>query len=264
MRKIILISAVFIAAIPRIAIAQKIMNDVEVQTTKDLYTIHAKLVDKRTGAAAGNKTGYVSVPGRVFEFRTSVSDSAGNIVFLVKNLESSKQLVFQVNNVTDSNLVFELNDPVAEKFNTEKFPKRIKEVGDTLPFYGKSDKDYLLDDYVRFPTMEEVLREFVASVRVRKQKNKFRIEVLNVPYNVFFDTEPLILLDGVPVFDSDILMAIDPLKIRNIQVVARKYYFGSKVLNGIVSFTSYDGDLAGYQLPPQAQVRDVRINTSVK
>jgi hypothetical protein len=52
-------------------------------------------------------------------------------------------------------------------------------------------------------------------------------------------------------------MAIDPLKIRNIQVVSKKYYFGSKVLNGIVSFTSYDGDLAGYSIPHQAQVRDV-------
>jgi hypothetical protein len=237
--------------------AQGDMNDVPVQTVKDLYTIHAKLIDKTTGKPAGGKTGYVSVPGRVFEFRMATSDSAGNIVFLIKNYESARQLVFQTDESKDSNLVFELRNPIAEKFPAEKYPTRIKEVGDTLPFFGKADRDYLLDDYVRFPTMEEVLREFVLEVKVRKQRDRFRIEVLNVPYNVFFNTEPLVLLDGVPVFDTNVLMAIDPLKIRNIQVVSKKYYFGSKVLNGIVSFTSYDGDLAGYSIPHQAQVRDV-------
>jgi len=237
--------------------AQQIMNDVPMQTMKDLYTIHAKLVDRATGSPAAGKTGYVSVPGRVFEFRIATSDSLGNIIFLVRNYESARQLVFQTNVLTDSNLVFELNDPVAEKFVSEKYPVRIKEVGDTLPFFGKADKDYLLDDYVRFPTMEEVLREFVAEVRVRKQRDQYRIEVLNVPYNLYFENEPLVLLDGLPVFDSNILMSIDPLKIRNIQVVAKRYYFGTKVLSGIVSFTSYDGDLAGYAIPRQAQVRDV-------
>lgn len=237
--------------------AQHIMNDVPVQTMNDLYSIKAKLIDRSTGMPAAGKTGYVSVPGRVFEFRTATSDSLGNIIFLIKNFGSARQLVFQTNVVTDSNLVFELKDPIAEKFVAEKYPARIKEVGDTLPFFGKADKDYLLDDYVRFPTMEEVLREFVAEVRVRKQRDKFRIEVLNVPYNLYFVNEPLILLDGLPVFDTNILMAIDPLKIRNIQVVAKKYYFGTKVLSGIVSFTSYDGDLAGYAIPRQAQVRDV-------
>ena len=238
--------------------AQGIMNDVPVETMKDLYTIHAKLVDKITGKPAAGKTGYVSVPGRVFEFRMATSDSAGNVVFLLKNYESARQLVFQTDALKDSNIVFELREPIAAKFPTEKYPSRINEVGDTLPFFGKADKDYFLDDYVRFPTMEEVLREYVLEVRVRKQRDRFRIEVLNVPYyNVFFTREPLVLLDGVPVFDTNILMAIDPLKIRNIQVVSRKYYFGTKVLYGIVSLSSYDGDLGGYPMPSQALVRDV-------
>lgn len=237
--------------------AQHNMNDIPVQTMRDLFTVRAKLVDSTTGLPAAGKTGYVSVPGRVFEFRMATSDSLGNIIFLIKNFPSARQLVFQTNTLTDSNIVFELKDPIAEKFATEKYPVRISEVGDTLPFFGKSDKDYLLDDYTRFPTMEEVLREFVFEVRVRKQRDGYRIEVMNMPYRVFFDSEPLILIDGLPVFDTNTLMSIDPMKIRNVQVVARKYYFGSQVLNGIVSFTSYDGDLAGYPIPRQAQVRDV-------
>jgi hypothetical protein len=248
----------FLLLVFRQNFAQSVTNDVQVQTMKDLYTIHAKLIDKNTGWPAAGKTAYVSVPGRVFEFRMATSDSAGNIVFLVKNFESARQFIFQTNVMKDSNLVFELQEPIAHKFDADKYPKRIKDVGDTLPFYGKADRDYVLDDYVRFPTMEEVFREFVQEVKVRRQRDRYRIEVQNAPYyNVFFPNEPLVLLDGVPVFDTNLLMAIDPLKIRNIHVVSRKYYFGSNVLSGIVSLTSYDGDLAGYTIPRQALVRDL-------
>ncbi len=41
---------------------------------------------------------------------------------------------------------------------------------DTLPFYVKPDVSYLLDDYVRFTTMEEVLREYVAPVTLASQE----------------------------------------------------------------------------------------------
>ena len=254
MRSYFMISVLIVLCVQS---AAQQMNNVPIETMKDLYAIEAKLVNRITGKPEAGKTAYVSVPGRLFEFRMAVSDSAGIVKFLLKNFESARQLIFQTNVISDSNIVFELEEPIAKKFESDKYPRRIKEVGDTLPFFGKADKDYLLDDYVRFPTMEEVFREFVAEVRVKKQRDRFKIEVLNVPYNLHFDTEPLVLLDGVPVFDTNILLGIDPLKIRNIQVVANKYYFGSKVLDGIVSLSSYDGDLAGYTIPPQAQVRDV-------
>lgn len=228
-----------------------------VETMKPLVTVHGKLVNRTTGLPAAGKTAYVTVPGPVFEMRTATSDNSGNITFLLKNVDQPRQLIFQVNNVVDSNVTFEIAEPFAEKFKAEKYPSRIREVGDTLPFFGKGDKEYLLDDYVRFPTMEEVMREFVSEVRVKKTKSGFRIEVINTPFqNIFFDSEPLVLLDGLPVFDTNLLMAIDPLKIRAINIVARKYYFGSSVFSGIVSLSSYDGGFAGYQLPRQALVRD--------
>jgi len=44
--------------------------------------------------------------------------------------------------------------------------------------------------------------------------------------NEFFDNDPLILLDGVPVFDIDRLLAIDPLKVRKLDMIHRKYFLG--------------------------------------
>lgn len=49
-------------------------------------------------------------------------------------------------------------------------------------------------------------------------------------------------------------MAIDPLKIKKIEVVTRKYFQGSLVATGIVSLTSYHNDLEGFQLDPHSLI----------
>src|SRR6185295_1132560 len=65
---------------------------------------------------------------------------------------------------------------------------------------------------------------------------------------IVFDSDPLILLDGVPIFDTDKLMSISPLKVRKIEVFDRKYFLGTMAFPGLVSCTTYLGDLAGYEI----------------
>ncbi|HEX4851887.1 MAG TPA: hypothetical protein VFV08_13825, partial [Puia sp.] len=125
---------------------------------------------------------------------------------------------------------------------------------DTTSFYGPPGKKYNLDDYTRFVTMEEVMREYVLDVRVRKQNDQFRFDVLNTPYKSYFEDNPLVLLDGVPVFDINKIMLFDPLKVKKIEVVSRKFLFDSLVNEGIVSYSTYDGNLAGFQLDPNALI----------
>jgi len=125
---------------------------------------------------------------------------------------------------------------------------------DTTAFYGNPDKEYYLDDYTRFNTMEEVLREYVKEVRLRKQSDKFSFQVRDALFNTFFEDPPLILIDGVPVLDADKIVALDPLKIKKIEIMSRKSYLGSVAANGIISYKTYEGDLAGYELDPNAIV----------
>src|SRR5262249_1599059 len=113
---------------------------------------------------------------------------------------------------------------------------------------------YQLDDYTRFVTMEEVLREYIKEVRVRKQADKFSLTVKDAIFNNFFEAQPLILYDGVPLVDADKLMSIDPLKVKEIQVMSRKYYIGSIGAFGIISCKTYEGDLSGLELDPNAIV----------
>ena len=78
----------------------------------------------------------------------------------------------------------------------------------------------------------------------------------DVANSVVFDHDPLILLDGVPVFDIDKLMTLDPLKIRKLDMIHRKYFLGAANFDGIMNWITYKGDLGGYTLDPHATVVD--------
>lgn len=126
---------------------------------------------------------------------------------------------------------------------------------DSSAFYGHPYKTYKLDDYTRFTTMEEVMREYVAEVNVVRSKGRFHIKVLSD--RGFLDGgDPLVMLDGIPVFNIDKAFTIDPLKIRKLEVVPNNYFYGPSEDVGIFSFTSYKGDLGGVELDPKAIVMD--------
>ena len=126
---------------------------------------------------------------------------------------------------------------------------------DTLPFYGKPYKKYLLDDYTRFTTMEEVLREYVPEVAIRRFGGQLHLKVFDFEMRDFYATDPLILLDGVKV-DNRILLAYDPLKVNKLEVVVNRYINGEFVYPGIVNFTTYHGDMQDLKLDSKAVILD--------
>ena len=248
------------------------------------HLINGKIAEKRTQQPAPGIYSYLSIPGEKFQFAAAKSDKNGRLRFDIKNFYSAGEIVIQADSRKDSIYQLSILNPFSEKYSSTTIPPlsfsdrwkdylRERITGaqvqnafasdstqqfilpgfvDTSAFYGKGDKTYFLDDYVRFSTMEEVMREYVAEVLVRKSAGKFHYKVNNAPYKVFFDEDPLVLLDGVPVFDIDRIMAFDPLKIKRADVVTRRYYAGGIAYNGIVSYSTYQGDLAGYQLDPNA------------
>ena len=250
------------------------------------HIILGTLTNKRTGSPAGGVGSFLSIPAQRFEFSNSVSGEDGQLRFVANNFFGTEEIIVQTASKKDSGYRIDIASPFSQKVSntvvspfelSEKFKTSLvsRSIGiqsqnlylqdsirqfflprsdDTTNFYGIPDKEYKLDDYTRFITMEEVMREFVSEVRVRRQQDQFHFQVSNHPYKVFFEEDPLVLLDGVPVFDIGKMIAFDPLKIRKIDVVSQTYYHGPMVNYGIVSYQSYDGDLAGFQLDPSALV----------
>ncbi len=247
------------------------------------HIINGRVVDKRNGQPAENITAYLSVPAEKSLFTGSVSGRNGAIRFNMKDFYGGNEIIVQPN-FADSLYRVDVSNPFSEKYNTrplrglvlsqaktallqhslhsqvtnayfgEKqkflFPQAI----DTTPFYGIPDHRYYLDDYTRFITMEEVMREYVGDVRVRKNNDHFSFRVRNQAFDNIFETAPLVLFDGVPVFDADKIIAFDPLKIKRIDVVAQKFFQHNMVHDGIINYSTYQGDLAGYQLDANALI----------
>jgi hypothetical protein len=248
--------------------------------------INGKVIDKRTGLPPSPTIGYLSVPGRRYQLSTALSNADGDLLFHLGNFHGNKEIIVQTNSQSDSTYRIDLQNPFSDKFSVWPQPDSLvsprwkdqllaRSIGvqaenayrpavkarflptaekDTTGFYGISDLKYNLDDYTRFVTMDEVIREYVENVRVRFQNGKTFFRVKNALFNLFFDSDPLLLIDGVPVFNGDKMIGVNPLRIEKIDVVSHRYYLGPSITDGIVSFRSYDGDLGGYQLDPNAVV----------
>ncbi len=111
------------------------------------------------------------------------------------------------------------------------------------PFYGEPLVTYYLDEYTRFAKMEDVLREYIPQIAVRKDKEKYSFRLVEVSESVFLPPNPLIIVDGLPVSDPNIIIGLDPLKIERIEIINRRYHYGIYTFNGIISLFSYKGEL---------------------
>jgi hypothetical protein len=247
--------------------------------------ILAKVLDRKTGQPPAPLIGYLSVPGQHFKLAAALSRPNGNIYFHLDNLYGSKTLIALTNSLRDSNCRIDLINPWSDRFARLPLPPvqyaagwsdqllqrtidaqaenayltgRKHRLGalaaDTVAFYGTADLNFNLDEYVRFVTMDEVIREFVDNVRIRLKSGHSYFRVRNALFNLFFDDDPLLLIDGIPVFNADKLVATDPAKIEKIEVVSHRYVLGPSITDGVVNFRSYDGEFAGYELDPNAVV----------
>jgi hypothetical protein len=252
--------------------------------------ISGKIVDARTGAPVTRIVqSYLSMPGVRTQFTSAYSNNEGIVKFELKDFYGGQQLVAQTDLAMEDSLYrVDIANPFSEKYSayplspltlpqqdsgtlTDKSidmqvlnryaGERLKRFQlprtvDTSSFYYRPDHAYLLDDYTRFTTMEEVMREYVAYMLVKRRGTHYHLPLWDYPNNQLFEADPLILLDGVPVFNIDSLMVLDPLKIRKLEVVQRRFFLGGTNYDGIMNWTTYKGDLGGYIIDPRATVVD--------
>jgi hypothetical protein len=248
------------------------------------HLISAMLANQ-DGSPASNIMTYLASPSEAPRMYSALSNDRGDVQFDVKDFYGLRKVVAQTNYRKDSTYHFTINDPFSDQFATRKvspleitssqhnqlternFAMQVEDVYhrdkqqkyiypaiDSTAFYGKANETYRLDDFTRFPVMEEVMREYVSGVLVRKRKDKFHFMVPDHPNQNIFEETPFMLIDGVPFFDEDEIMHFDPLKVKRLDVVTRHYYSGILDISGIVSYITYKGDLAGFKISPHALV----------
>ena len=252
------------------------------------HIVSGKVVNVETSSPEQNVVAFLSVPGTYFHLYSSQSNNEGLVYFNTKDFYGSRLIVAQANAEQNSKYRIDFISPFSEDYSSFKIPSfnspenpvsnllqqsinmQVKSIYtddtvyslpapiDTAHFFGKPDVKYLLEDYTRFPTMEEVLREYVREINVRKRRDNFELNM--VVKNEVGNPDvknPVVLLDGVPQFDKgNKITHYSALKVKELEIIKDKYYFGPATFNGIASFTTYKGDLEGFQIDTAATIVD--------
>lgn len=113
---------------------------------------------------------------------------------------------------------------------------------DTLAFYGNAAKEFKLDAFTRFPTVAETITEVVEGTYFTKNNNNYAIHVYDYDPNYESELPALLVVDGLIIEDINELFVYNSKNIDKINVVKGIYYYGSKSFNGLVIFTTKNGD----------------------
>ncbi len=251
------------------------------------HIVSARVFDRDNKLPAGQISTNLAVLGDLTHYVNGRTNPEGRVDLFTKDLFGVRSLVLQTN-TGEKAYTIDILTPFSDTYSSRVLPQFVSEVStsqtlllnsinmqawniynkqrlnkfaepgrDSIPFYGSLKERYLLDNYVRFPTIEEVLREYVLSVGVRRKEGKLAMQVYSGVVNQsFFEERPLVFLDGVPMLKPEKFFEYDPLKIKSIEVLPKKYFFGPDVYGGIILFSTYKNNLEGMELDRNAVVID--------
>lgn len=246
-------------------------------------SLSGKVLHEVTKVGQAGVTVFLAFPGKTALVYTALTDEEGQFSFTLPKLYGLRQLVLQVYPQAEQPLTIELTEEFHEQQAAseevfilppqwETLAQRTlinAQVGQTyeafkptpqystdspfaaIPFYGKAEAQYFLDDYTRFP-IPEFLFEVVTEVLVR---GKFGDERLEVPLDwttAGNGQQPLLLVDGVPVFDRKPFLKINNKLIASVEVVAEPFWFNPTIFYGMVQLSSFDQKAYSFVLPTTA------------
>lgn len=233
------------------------------------HLVTGKITPKGDAGSKKN-TLLASIPGLDFVFRATATDELGNFAMIVDRIPESSTMLFQVLGDEINNYTLEVDDPFLgdySKFRPDVLSidsslraiidernvytqienayydvnKDSATTGSPVHFYRTPDKVYRLDDFTRFPTMEDIFREYVPEVILKHLRGTFTLQVVNADTGYPYSNEPLIMVDGVPLRDANMLMTYDPLKVERMEIIRDKYFYGALEFDGIISLKTYRG-----------------------
>lgn len=234
--------------------------------------ISGSLSSKVNSISVQNRTVALSIPGKTLAFYLVKTNQAGKFHFNLENAYSNSDITIQVmgddrenfsvsldqpNRINYNALMFDNNTTLSSQLKASIEQRSIatqienayyNKKTDSLvnnqnykPFYSPLGKDYILDDYVRFPTLKETAIEVIPEMSFTKNNNVYALHLKDyVSRNL---TEPtLVLVDGLLIQDINELFDYKMENIYKVTVIPGGYYYGSDVFNGIINFTTKNQD----------------------
>lgn len=228
--------------------------------------VSGKVIDKQTGLAAQWQDVAISISGTDFFFKVTTTDANGAFSFSLDPYYIKDTAFLQLVNEDRDGLRIELNERTTLDYSKLSYasftidetmgeaiknrsvhnqiengyfsvkPDTVRALPMEKPFtaYERIEK-YNLDDYTRFPTMEEVFKEIVKAVWTANDANgKKVVKVFNNEFSAPSEDPPLLFIDGAFVANPEDFLAYDALKVQRVSMLRNQYKFGLKDYQGVL------------------------------
>ncbi|SDZ39478.1 hypothetical protein SAMN05444397_10693 [Flavobacterium aquidurense] len=216
----------------------------------------------------------LSIPGTDFAFKVVKTNADGKFNFILDKNPNNSTAVIQVVEADKSDYKIELNNDKGYDLSELKFTNEVNLTADykksieersianqienayypikkdsvqsnikAIPFYHPLEKDYVLEDYTKFPSLKETITEVITEVYYREENNNFTLNVRDINYDLKYFSEPaLVLVDGLLIQNTNELKDYKTDNIYKISIVPGIYLYGPKAFNGIISITTKNND----------------------
>jgi hypothetical protein len=92
-----------------------------------------------------------------------------------------------------------------------------------------------------------VFKELVPGLTSSGKDDNLSLTLTNRYPGMSFNSPPLVILDGVPVYDLDKLLDIPSSRIEKVEVLTVRYFTGDIMTDGIINIVSHKGDLSAIE-----------------
>ena len=222
---------------------------------------------------------YISLMGEESGFFCNFADSAGRFYFSIPDSYMKHDLFISAHHNEVSNLQVHIdqdfclepvrlpsfpfqvageeqalikamlvNAQISDQYEPSPSATAFPEQTDEAYFYGEPSSVIRFNEFIKLPTMEEYFTELTPQVSINRSRQKRSFSVLGThPDLKHYD--PLLMVDGVAVFDLEAVLAISPGYMERIEIVEAPFVRGNLTFGGIIHLISRKGDMGYIDMP---------------
>ncbi len=209
------------------------------------------------------------IPGKDFLAKTVKTNSQGKFIFTIDKPYYQSNVLIQVFDENRQDFTINLDKPLTIDYKNINLKSRIsfnpelkeiieqKSIANQIEnayfsrkkdsvfspeiqmyFYEPISKDYILDDYTRFPTTKETVTEVLKEMYYTQKNNTYTIGLRDYNSNIEAAQPALVMIDGLIIQDLTELFDYKMSNVYKVSIVAGGYYYGSSVFNGLINFVT--------------------------
>jgi len=230
------------------------------------------------GRPMADSTVYLSILSEKPQFHTAKTGTDGSFNLLVYPFDGEADLILKLAQADESNndLEYELFTPrpqvsaadFAMSYQPEaqlvrqhvklasdnqmigrnyfpETPAAQMEKGELGAFFFNYNLELDYTTYITLNSFTEIKRELIEQISINRRTGALRVkrhEEKRDWYLKPYKKAPLMLIDGLPVFDENKVLDLSPARIKDIRVMNRQYVVGGVIFDGVIELTTTDGE----------------------